>query len=166
MSIASVRIFARVVIVLCTFAQAPGSMVIVKSVVGVIDVYVPVGRLLLIAKRARSLALLYAAIVSASSPPICKIAFAGVVLVTPFRFPGFPVVPTACVRIPNRVVIAETTFWQEFTYPPPPVLVACAMLSVVTAVVTIANKVSMVDLIAAQPPGSTVIVVSNVWVNP
>jgi len=44
------------VIVLCTFAQALGSTVIVKSVVGAIVVYVPVGKLLLIASKARSLA--------------------------------------------------------------------------------------------------------------
>ena len=73
MSIASVIIFAKVVIALLTSAQPPGSFVILKSVVGAFVVYVPIGKSFVTANKQRSLALLYANIVSVSSPPICRI---------------------------------------------------------------------------------------------
>ena len=56
---------------LLTSAHPPASFVILKSVCGTIVVYVPTGRSLVTAKRHRSLALLNAYIVSASSPATC-----------------------------------------------------------------------------------------------
>ena len=108
LSIPSVIIAARVVTALCTFAQLLGSLVILASTNGVMLVYVPAGRLLLIANRTRSLALLYAKIVSVSSPPMCRVLLEGATLVTPVRL-SFEI---AFVRIVNRVSIEDTTSVQ------------------------------------------------------
>ena len=60
LAIAFVTIDASVLIALLTSAQPPGSFVILKFVFGTIVVYVPIGRLLVTARRHKSLALLNA----------------------------------------------------------------------------------------------------------
>ena len=60
LSIPSVIILASVVMVLVTVAQLSEAAVILRSVTGFIVVYVPIGRLLTIARLQRSLALLKA----------------------------------------------------------------------------------------------------------
>ena len=55
----------------------------------------------------------------------------------------------------NRVSIAETTLVHVGLVAA--VSVACARLSVPIAISTIENRVSIVDLTAAHPPGSTAV---------